>query len=84
VLARCLDALGAERPVRALVWPEADAAAAHAVVRDLGLLTAKPVVWVANIDENQMTRLMLHNETVTGTSPTHAHTQRRTHAHVCA
>ena len=69
VLARCLDALGKEQPVRSIVWEPADEAVARAVIKETGLLTAKPVVYVANIDERQMTQLMLDNVIVCTPGP---------------
>ncbi len=47
-LAAVIDALGAGRPVRSVPVPEAAPNAA----RDLGSLTAKPVLFVANVDED--------------------------------
>ena len=42
---------------------------ARAVIKETGLLTAKPVVYVANIDERQMTQLMLDNVIVCTPGP---------------
>jgi GTP-binding protein YchF len=44
---KCLDHLRAEQPLRTLELTEPERAA----VRELGLLTAKPILYVANVDE---------------------------------
>lgn len=50
VLRRLRDALGRGTPVRALALDPEE----HAVVRELHLLTAKPVLYVANVDESAL------------------------------
>ena len=64
VLARCMQALEQERPVRSVVWSATEEPLARTVLKDTGLLTAKPVVYVANVDERQMTQLMLEGTVV--------------------
>jgi GTP-binding protein YchF len=49
-LREAIEALGAGRPVRTIPVPEEAPAAA----RDLGSLTAKPVLFVANVDEGSV------------------------------
>jgi GTP-binding protein YchF len=50
VMRKCLAHLGENRPLRTLPL---DAAAA-AAVRELGLLSAKPILYVANVDEGDL------------------------------
>ena len=50
VMRKCLDHLGEQRPLRTLAFDEAEKKA----VRELGLLTAKPILYVANVDENDI------------------------------
>jgi GTP-binding protein YchF len=50
VMRKCLAHLGENRPLRTLPL---DAAAADAV-RELGLLSAKPILYVANVDEGDL------------------------------
>ncbi|MBM4057576.1 MAG: redox-regulated ATPase YchF, partial [Planctomycetes bacterium] len=47
---KCLDHVRAERPLRTLVLSEAERAA----VKEFGLLTAKPILYVANVDEGDV------------------------------
>ena len=47
---KCLDHLRAEKPLRTLALSEAERAA----VREFGLLTAKPILYVANVDESDV------------------------------
>ena len=50
VIRKCLAHLGTEEPLRKLELDEADAK----VVRSYGLMTAKPILYVANVDENDL------------------------------
>jgi len=59
-----MDALGKEQPVCSIHWPQTDRDIAAATLKELGLLTAKPVLYVANIDERQMADLMQHDRVV--------------------
>jgi GTP-binding protein YchF len=47
---KCLAHLGAQKPLRTLALDEAERAA----VREFGLLTAKPILYVANVDETDL------------------------------
>jgi len=47
---KCLDHLRAEKPLRTLALSEAERAA----VKEFGLLTAKPILYVANVDESDV------------------------------
>jgi ribosome-binding ATPase len=48
---KCLDHLRTDKPLRTLELSEAERAA----VREFGLLTAKPILYVANVDESDVT-----------------------------
>ncbi len=50
VMKKCLAHLGAEKPVRTLPLDDAETKA----VRELGLLSAKPILYVANVDETDV------------------------------
>jgi GTP-binding protein YchF len=50
VMRKCLPHLGAEKPLRTLAFDEAERAA----VREFGLLSAKPILYVANVDESDL------------------------------
>ena len=50
VIRQCLAHLETEQPLRKLAFEEADAK----VVRSYGLMTAKPILYVANVDENDL------------------------------
>lgn len=54
-LERCRDALGRGTPVRALELAAAD----QAIARELGLLTAKPMCYVANVDRGDPASITL-------------------------
>jgi GTP-binding protein YchF len=47
---KCLDHLRAEKPLRTLALSETERAA----VKEFGLLTAKPILYVANVDESDV------------------------------
>jgi GTP-binding protein YchF len=51
VIRKCLDHLATDEPLRKLVLDESDAKA----VSSFGLMTAKPVLYVANVDEGDLT-----------------------------
>ena len=48
---KCLDYLRTDKPLRTLALSEAERAA----VKEFGLLTAKPILYVANVDESDVT-----------------------------
>jgi len=50
VMKKCLAHLGAEKPLRTLVLDEPEQKA----VKEFGLLTAKPILYVANVDETDL------------------------------
>jgi GTP-binding protein YchF len=50
VMKKCLAHLGDQKPLRTLALDEAERAA----VKELGLLTAKPILYVANVDEGDL------------------------------
>jgi len=50
VIRKCLAHLGTEQPLRKLEFDEAEAK----VVRSYGLMTAKPILYVANVDEGDL------------------------------
>jgi len=50
VMRKCLAHLGGEKPLRTLALDEAERRA----VKELGLLTAKPILYVANVDETDL------------------------------
>jgi GTP-binding protein YchF len=50
VMKKCLAHLGAEKPLRTLALDEAERAA----VKEFGLLSAKPILYVANVDETDL------------------------------
>ena len=50
-LSKCLDHLRQEKPLRTLSLSDAERDA----VREFGLLTAKPILYVANVDESDVT-----------------------------
>jgi hypothetical protein len=50
VMKKCLAHLGGEKPLRTLTLDEAER---HAV-KEFGLLTAKPILYVANVDETDL------------------------------
>ncbi|MGI9176406.1 MAG: redox-regulated ATPase YchF, partial [Pirellulales bacterium] len=50
VMKKCLVHLGQEKPLRTLVLDEAEKKA----VKEFGLLTAKPILYVANVDEGDI------------------------------
>ncbi len=50
VIRKCLAHLGTEQPLRKLEFDEAEAK----VVRSYGLMTAKPILYVANVDESDL------------------------------
>jgi GTP-binding protein YchF len=66
-LERCRDALGRGTPLRALEPGAADLA----ITRELGLLTAKPLCYVANVDRGDPASLTLaqHLEAIGGGAP---------------
>lgn len=47
---KCQAHLAGDHPLRTLELPEAE----HAAIRSYGLLTAKPILYVANVDENDL------------------------------
>ena len=51
VMKKCLAHLGAEKPLRTLALDDAEQAA----VKEFGLLSAKPILYVANVDETDLT-----------------------------
>lgn len=51
VLERCQALLGEGTPLRAATWDQPDD---RAVIRGYGLITAKPVLYIANVDENDL------------------------------
>jgi ribosome-binding ATPase len=51
VMKKCLAHLGAEKPLRTLPLDDAERAA----VKEFGLLSAKPILYVANVDETDLT-----------------------------
>ena len=50
VIRKCLDHLGADQPLRKLTLDEIEAKA----IESFGLMTAKPVLYVANVDESDL------------------------------
>lgn len=50
VIRKCLDHLGAEQPLRKMTFEDAEAR----IVRSYGLMTAKPILYVANVDESDL------------------------------
>ncbi|MCA9065212.1 MAG: redox-regulated ATPase YchF [Planctomycetaceae bacterium] len=50
VMERCQAVVNAEQPLRSVDWSEDDLK----VVRNLGLMTAKPVLYVANVSEDDL------------------------------
>jgi len=50
VMKKCLEWLGAERALRTLALDDAERAA----VKEFGLLSAKPILYVANVDESDL------------------------------
>jgi GTP-binding protein YchF len=50
VMRKCLAHLGEQKPLRTLVLDEAERRA----VQEFGLLTAKPILYVANVDESDL------------------------------
>ena len=50
VMKKCLAHLGAEKPLRTLALDEGERAA----VKEFGLLSAKPILYVANVDETDL------------------------------
>jgi GTP-binding protein YchF len=50
VMRRCLEHLNAGQPLRKLQWDPIDAKA----VKSFGLMTAKPILYVANVDETDL------------------------------
>jgi GTP-binding protein YchF len=50
VIRKCLAHLGTEQPLRKMEFDEAESK----VVRSYGLMTAKPILYVANVDENDL------------------------------
>jgi ribosome-binding ATPase len=50
VMKKCLAHLGAEKPLRTLVLDDAERQA----VKEFGLLSAKPILYVANVDETDL------------------------------
>jgi GTP-binding protein YchF len=50
VMEKCLAALDQARPLRKLEWDAAEAK----VLGGLGMMTAKPVLYIANVDENDL------------------------------
>jgi len=50
VMRKCLAHLGEQKPLRTLALDEAERAA----VREFGLLSAKPILYVANVDEGDL------------------------------
>jgi GTP-binding protein YchF len=58
LLERCRDAIGKATPVRSLSLAPAEAV----LIRELGLLTAKPICYVANVDRGDPGSLVLARE----------------------
>ena len=50
ILKKCQEHLSEEKPVRTLDLSEAE----HAAIKELGLLSAKPILYVANVDESDL------------------------------
>ncbi|MFM8399128.1 MAG: DUF933 domain-containing protein, partial [Pirellula sp.] len=50
VIQKCLEHLNSEQPVRSLVLDEAESKA----IRSFGLMTAKPILYIANVDESDL------------------------------
>jgi len=50
VIQKCLEHLNSEQPLRSLVLDEAESKA----IRSFGLMTAKPILYIANVDENDL------------------------------
>lgn len=50
VIQKCLDHLNKEQPLRSLVLDEAESKA----IRSFGLMTAKPILYIANVDESDL------------------------------
>jgi hypothetical protein len=50
VIKKCLAHLGTEQPLRKMELDEGDAK----IVKSYGLMTAKPILYVANVDENDL------------------------------
>ncbi len=50
VMKKCLAHLGEQKPLRTMPLDEAERKA----IKELGLLTAKPILYVANVDENDV------------------------------
>ncbi|WP_406700490.1 redox-regulated ATPase YchF [Singulisphaera sp. Ch08] len=50
VIRKCLEHLGTDEPLRKLTLDESDAKS----ISSFGLMTAKPVLYVANVDENDL------------------------------
>jgi ribosome-binding ATPase len=49
-IGRCMEHLAKDQPLRKLVLPEAEAKA----ISSYGLMTAKPILYIANVDENDL------------------------------
>lgn len=49
-IGRCLEHLAKDQPLRKLALPEAEAKA----ISSYGLMTAKPILYIANVDENDL------------------------------
>lgn len=47
---KCLDHLGDDHPLRTLALPDAEAQA----IKSFGLMTAKPILYIANVDEEDL------------------------------
>jgi len=50
VIQKCLDHLNTEQPLRSLTLDEAESKA----IRSFGLMTAKPILYIANVDETDL------------------------------
>jgi hypothetical protein len=50
VIQKCLEHLNSEQPLRSLKLEEAEAKA----IRSFGLMTAKPILYIANVDESDL------------------------------
>ncbi len=50
VMEKCLVEINAGNPLRSLSWTDEELK----IVRNLGLMTAKPILFVANVDENDL------------------------------
>ncbi|MBL8816132.1 MAG: redox-regulated ATPase YchF [Planctomyces sp.] len=50
VMEKCLVEINAGNPLRSLSWTDEE----QKIVRNLGLMTAKPILFVANVDENDL------------------------------